>query len=83
MPRNEEITVYKTDWCGYCIRLTRQLDEAGVAYRTVDVEIDLRAAEHVERINGGYRTVPTVEFPDGSTATNPPVGQVLDRLRVA
>ena len=83
MSGQQEITVYKTDWCGYCIRLTRQLDQAGVPYRTVDVEIDLRAAERVERINGGNRTVPTVEFPDGSTATNPPVGQVLARLRAS
>ena len=74
------LTMYTTTWCGYCRRLKSQLDSAGIAYREVDVEQVPDAAGLVERINGGNRTVPTLVFPDGSTATNPSLDEVRARL---
>ncbi|MCU0263207.1 MAG: mycoredoxin [Candidatus Nanopelagicales bacterium] len=74
------LTVYTTSWCGYCHRLTSQLDRAGVTYTTVDIERDEAAAELVASVNGGNRTVPTVVLPDGDTLTNPPIRALLDRL---
>jgi mycoredoxin len=66
-----ELTMYSTSWCGYCRRLKLQLNEAGIAYREIDVDRDREAAAFVEQANGGNRTVPTVVFPDGRVATNP------------
>jgi mycoredoxin len=66
-----ELTVYSTTWCGVCRRLMWQLDRAGVEYRAIDIDRDTEAAAFVERVNRGNRTVPTVVYPDGSTATNP------------
>lgn len=74
------LTIYTTSWCGYCHRLTSQLDRAGVPYASIDIEADETAAEFVAGVNGGNRTVPTVVLPDGSTLTNPPIGVLLDRL---
>ena len=74
------LTVYSTQWCGYCHRLTKQLDRAGVAYDYVDIEQDPAAAEFVMGVNGGNQTVPTVVLPDGTTLTNPPLAEVLSRL---
>lgn len=74
------LTVYTTSWCGYCHRLTSQLDRAGVSYTTIDIERDEVAAEVVASVNGGNRTVPTVVLPDGTTLTNPPIKVLLDRL---
>ncbi len=74
------LTVYTTSWCGYCHRLTSQLDRAGVNYTTIDIERDEAAAEMVASVNGGNRTVPTVVLPDGDTLTNPPIKVLLDRL---
>jgi mycoredoxin len=34
----------------------------------------------VAAINGGNQTVPTVLFPDGSSATNPSLAEVTARL---
>jgi mycoredoxin len=31
-------------------------------------------------VNGGFQTVPTVVFPDGSALTNPSAAQVKQRL---
>lgn len=74
------LRVYSTTWCGSCIRLKRQLDRAGVSYVEIDIERHEQAAEFVMSINGGNRTVPTVEFADGSTLSDPPVRAVLQRL---
>ena len=74
------LTMYTTTWCGYCARLKKQLDSAGIAYDEVDVERVPDAAALVESVNGGNRTVPTLVFPDGSAATNPSLAEVRARL---
>jgi mycoredoxin len=74
------LTVYSTTWCGYCVRLKKMLDRAGIEYAEVNIEEDEAAAELVENVNGGNRTVPTVVFPDGVALTNPSIDQVKQRL---
>jgi mycoredoxin len=74
------LTVYSTEWCGYCHRLIKQLDREGVTYEYVDIEHDPAAAEFVMGVNGGNQTVPTVVFSDGTALTNPSVAQVLAKL---
>lgn len=74
------LTMYSTPWCGYCHRLAAQLDREGISYTTVDIEDDLAAAEYVMNVNGGNRTVPTVQFPDGTALTNPSLTQVKQHL---
>ena len=75
-----EVTMYSTTWCGYCRRLKLQMEQAGIAYREVDIERDPDAARFVEGVNGGNQTVPVVRFPDDSTATNPTLAEVKARL---
>jgi mycoredoxin len=72
--------MYTTTWCGYCNRLKRQLDRAGIGVTEVDIEGDPAAAAAVERLNDGDQTVPTVVFPDGSALTNPSIREVADKL---
>jgi mycoredoxin len=74
------ITMFSTSWCGYCARLKSQLKSAGIDFREVNIEEVDGTAELVERINGGNQTVPTVLFPDGSSATNPSLADVISRL---
>ncbi len=78
----QTLTMYTTTWCGYCRRLKSQLASAGIAYDEVDVEQVPEAAALVESVNGGNRTVPTLVFPDGSSATNPSLAEVRARLAV-
>jgi mycoredoxin len=72
--------MFTTDWCGYCKRLKSQMDSAGVAYTEVNIEQVEGTAELVAQVNGGNQTVPTLVFPDGSTATNPSLADVQARL---
>jgi len=76
----EQLTIYSTQWCGYCHRLMRQLDREGVAYDVVDIEERPDAADFVMSVNGGNQTVPTVVFPDGTALTNPSLAEVKGRL---
>ncbi len=82
LPVTGTVTMFTTTWCGYCRRLKAQMDDAGVAYQEVDIEEHPDAADLVEQVNRGNRTVPTVLFPDGSAATNPSLRQVTERLGV-
>ena len=74
------LTIYSTEWCGYCHRLMRQLDREGVGYEVVDIEHEPDAADYVMSVNGGNQTVPTVVFADGSALTNPSLAQVKGKL---
>jgi mycoredoxin len=77
----QPLTMYTTTWCGYCRRLKRQLAADGIEMMEVDIEQDPTAAEFVMSVNGGYQTVPTVVFPDGSALTNPSAAVVKERLQ--
>lgn len=79
-PETGTITMFSTSWCGYCRRLKSQLDSQGIGYREVNIEDVDGTAELVESLNGGNQTVPTVIFPDGSSATNPSAAEVKSRL---
>lgn len=74
------ITMFSTEWCGYCKRLKKMLDREGIGYTEIDIESTPGTPELVEQLNGGNQTVPTVIFPDGSAATNPSLNEVKARL---
>lgn len=80
VPAAGSVVMYSTTWCGYCRRLKTQLDSVGIAFEEINVEEVPGTAEFVEQVNGGNRVVPTVVFPDGSTATNPSLNEVKARL---
>ena len=79
-PTDGTVTLLTTSWCGFCRRLKQQLDRDRVDYTAVDIEQTPEAATVVMAVNDGNRTVPTVVFPDGSTATNPTSAEVMARL---
>ena len=74
------LTMYSTPWCGYCHRLKGQMQREGIGFEVVDIEQHPDAAEVVERVNGGNRTVPTLVFADGTAMTNPSLAQVKAQL---
>lgn len=74
------LTMYTTQWCGFCKRLKAQLGRAGVEINEIDIERDEAAAEFVMSVNGGNQTVPTLLFSDGATMVNPSAAQVQEKL---
>ena len=74
------VTMYSTQWCGYCARLKNQLDREGISYDVVDIERVPDAALLVEQANQGNQTVPTLIYSDGSAQTNPSVRDVKAKI---
>jgi mycoredoxin len=77
---SQPLTMYTTTWCAFCRRLKSQLARDGIEMAEVDIEQDPAAADYVMSVNGGFQTVPTIVFPDGSAMTNPSAAQVKERL---
>jgi len=75
-----QLTMYSNQWCGYCQRLKAQLKRENIPFDEIDIEQDPEAANLVEKVNGGNRTVPTVVYEDGTAVTNPSLGQVKEKL---
>lgn len=71
MTETPEIIVYGTRWCYDTTRARRWLDQHNITYRYIDIEHDNEARLRVETINNGYRSVPTIIFPDGSILVEP------------
>jgi mycoredoxin len=71
----EKVTLLTTEWCGYCRRLKRQMDEAGIAYREVDIDLHRSYGERIAAVTGGNWTVPSVEV-GGRLLVNPSVAEV-------
>ena len=79
MSQPEQPVMYTTTWCGYCRILKRTLNANGFDFIEVDIETTPGAAERVESVNNGNRTVPTVVFADGTALTNPAAKVVLGK----
>jgi mycoredoxin len=56
------------------------LAQAKVPYTYTDITRDPAAAARVRAINSGNESVPTLVFPDGSSLTEPTVGQLKSKL---
>ena len=65
------IVVYTTKWCPACWRAKQVMNSMQVGYKEIDITKDEEAVETVTRLNRGYRSVPTIVFPDGSHLTEP------------
>ena len=74
-----QITLYIRPWCGSVMRVKRWLDKRDIAYAEVDITKDKEAARHVEELNNGYQSVPTLLFDGVHVATEPSTGD-LERL---
>lgn len=74
-----EVIVYSTTYCGHCVRLKRQLEEAGIEYRSIDVDEEEHYGERIIQATGGARVVPTVEIAD-RLLVNPSIREVVEAL---
>jgi len=82
MENNTEtkIVVYGTTWCGDTKRALRWLDQNKVAYEWVDIDTNMEARKFVEKTNRGFRSVPTIVFPDGTTLVEPSIMQLEQKF---
>ncbi len=77
-----EILFYGTTWCGMCQRRRGLLDQHQIPYRWIDIDQDVEAARFVEQVNHGFRSVPTIVFPDGTILVEPSEERLRQALRI-
>ncbi len=76
----EELLIYITTWCGDCRRVLTYLDAHGVAYHSINIDSDPEAARLVRQLNNGFRSVPTLIFPNGRVLVEPDLNQLQKAL---
>ncbi len=75
-----QILMYTTKWCPACWRAKQVMNSMQVNYQEVDIGHSEEATEKVMQLNRGYRSVPTIVFPDGAVLTEPPVHVLAEKL---
>ena len=75
-----KVVLYGSPYCGLVPRARRLLERAGAEYEYVDIARYADARARVREINGGYESVPTLAFPDGSTLTEPSAAALTAKL---
>ena len=79
---SSEIIVYGTVWCGDTRRARTFLDQNSIPYQWIDIDLDKEARKYVESVNRGYRSVPTILFPDGSMLVEPAISVLAAKLGI-
>ena len=79
----DAISVYGTTWCGDSRRARRIMDENQIEYTWIDIDTDMEGRKYVESVNRGYRSVPTIVFPDGSMLVEPSLSDLKTKLGVS
>jgi glutaredoxin len=82
MNDTSEITIYGNAWCGGSRRARQLFEQHHIPYRWVDIEKDNDAARYVESIANGFRSVPTIVWPDGSFLVEPSNQALAQKLGV-
>jgi mycoredoxin len=75
-----QIVMYTTDRCPDCIRAKKFFEAKHIPHLRVGLEGNMEATEFVMRVNHGYRSVPTIIFPDGSVLVEPNWEQLEAKL---
>ncbi len=67
----KQIVMYTTEYCPDCIRAKKFFEANHIPHLRVGLEGNTEATEFVMKVNHGYRSVPTIIFPDGSILVEP------------
>ena len=63
--------MYTTEYCSDCIRAKQFFEANNIPHLRVGLEGNTEATDFVMKVNNGYKSVPTIIFPDGSVLVEP------------
>lgn len=66
-----KIVMYSTQYCSDCLRAKAFFEANDIPYVRILLEDNHEATEFVMKVNHGFRSVPTIIFPDGSVLVEP------------
>ena len=68
---NNNVILYTSRWCAHSKGVERLLDNNGIRVHKINIDGNGEARQELIELNGGYASVPTLVFPDGSKLTEP------------
>ena len=71
MSNENVIIIYGTKWCPDCHRSKKVLRARDIPFEYIDINRCAESRAYVEKVNNGYRSVPTILFPDGDILVEP------------
>ena len=75
-----QIVMYAVEWCPDCRRAKFFFKRKNIEVLEIDVNADKHAEDFVKELNNGYRSVPTIIFPDGSMMVEPSSADLEERF---
>lgn len=76
----DQIVMYTTRYCSDCQRAKAFFERYNISYIPVHLEGNPTATEFVMTMNKGYRSVPTIVFPDGTVLVEPSWQELREKV---
>lgn len=80
MTLNTPIKLYSNSWCPDSYRAKLIFTKNEVEFEEIDIDLDLEGDNFVTQHNNGYRSVPTILFPDGEILVEPSSARLRKKL---
>lgn len=80
MIESTKIKFYGTTWCPGCRRAKKLLIDRNIEFEWINISEDVAGREFVMNVNNGYRSVPTIVFPDGDILVEPSNAELAEKL---
>ena len=77
----EQIKMYGTSWCPDCARAKQVFNKLKIPFDWIDIDKDKHAAAEVQKINNGFKSVPSIVFPDNSVLVEPGSAELEKKLQ--
>jgi glutaredoxin-like protein len=75
-----QIRMFGTRYCPDCARAKQVFNKHNIEYDWVDIEQDKDAVAFVQNVSKGFKSVPTIVFPDGSILIEPSNAELEEKI---
>lgn len=79
-PHMDKIKLYGSRWCGDTLRALKIFRKRNIDFEWIDIDKDPLGELFVKQSNAGYRSVPTIVFPDESILAEPSNQKLNEKL---
>ncbi len=77
---SERIILYTSRWCAHARSVEGYLSRNNISVQRINIDGNQEARQELIKINGGYASIPTLIFPDGTKLTEPSLSKLRGKL---
>ena len=78
----EKILLYTSRWCAHSRSVEGYLSRNEISVQKINIDGNQEARQELIELNGGYASVPTLIFPDGTKLTEPSISILCEKLNL-